>query len=88
MRHPHAFAHPCPRPLVTIGHVAAYVRGRVGLGPKWARGALAFHARRLDATVGPRWEARGWAPAHRAPGHTYYTGRLDGRREDRDAHHD
>jgi hypothetical protein len=81
MRHPRAFARSCPPTLVRPEHVWAYVRGRLGWGPEWARGVLAFHARRMDATVGPRWERRGWTPAHRATGHTYYTGRLDGRRE-------
>lgn len=78
---PRAFARPCHPSLVRPEHVWAYLRGRVGLGPVWARGALAFHARYLDATVGPRWARRGWRPVWRGPGHTYYRGRLDGRTE-------
>jgi len=81
MLHPRAFARPCPLRLVRPEHVWAYARGRLGWGPEWARGVLAFHARRLDATVGPRWARRNWVLVHQGPGHTYYTGRLDGRRE-------
>jgi len=71
-----AFARPCRLRQLEPGHVAAYLRGRLGLGPPWAEGAVAFHARRLDRRIGPRWARRGWVVAHQAQGHTYYTGRL------------
>ena len=72
-----AYARPCPPPMVELEHALAYARGRLGLGPAWAEGVIAFHARYLDHKVGPRWKGWGWKVAHRGKGHTYYRGEMN-----------
>jgi hypothetical protein len=73
MLHPRAFARPHPRPRLV--HALRYAQGRMGLGPRWSRGVVAFHARYLDDARYESWTARGWRIAHRG-GHCYWRGRL------------
>jgi hypothetical protein len=76
MTAPRSYARPCPARLVDWTHAAAYLRGRLGMGPAWSRGVIAFHARHLDDARWQAWSARGWTVAHRGRGHTYYRGRM------------
>jgi hypothetical protein len=68
MRRPGDYApHLCPPSLVRPEHAAAYLVGRLGLGPAWTRGVEVFYHERLDSPERrERWRRRGFVPV-RAP---------------------
>jgi len=73
MRYPRAYApHLCPLRRLELAHLAAYVDGRLGRGPKWTRNVYAFYHRRRHVALREIWERRGLIELRVDQAHVYW----------------